>query len=92
MSHLDSELIMLRRRLAALEEQKRIEVEKESKERALPLKTLETLINEYEVMIPGKDRVQQERWSESRKKLRFLKPILDVLKNIQQRLEILEQR
>ena len=90
MSQLDSEIIMLRKRLAAWEEQKQIEVKKASEKKELPLKTLEVLIDYYESLIPGKDQYQQEKWRKSREKLRFLKPILDVLKDIQERLEILE--
>ena len=92
MSHLDSELITLRRRLAALEEQKRIEEETASEKKKFPLKTLEVLIDNYESLVPGKDQHQAEKWRKSREKLRFLKPILDALKDIQERLEILEKR
>jgi len=92
MSQLDSEIIMLRRRLADLEEQKQFEVKKASDKKEFPLKTLEVLIDNYESLIPGKNQIQQEKWRISREKLRFLKPILDVLKDIQERLEILEKR
>lgn len=92
MSQLDSEIIMLRRRLADLEEQKQIEVKKASEKKEFPLNTLEVLIDNYESLIPGKNQIQEEKWRASRDKLRFLKPILDVLKDIQERLEILENR
>ena len=46
MSQLDSELNMMRLRLAALEEQKRIETEIESDKKAFPLKTLEAIVDE----------------------------------------------
>ena len=92
MSHLDSELIMLRRRLVALEEQKRIEEETATEKKKFPLKTLEGIIDNYECLVPGKDPHQAEKWRKSREKLRFLKPILDALKDIQERLEILEKK
>ena len=92
MSQLDSEIIMLRRRLADLEEQKQIEVKKGSDKKEFPLKTLEVLIDNYESLIPGKNQIQEEKWRKSREKLIFLKPILDVLKEFQERLEILEMR
>lgn len=92
MSQLDSEIIMLRRRLAALEEQKQFEVNKASEKKELPLKTLEVLIDYYGGLIPGKDQYQTEKWRKSQEKLKFLKPILDVLKEFQERLEILENR
>ena len=92
MSQLDSEIMMLRKRLADLEEQKQIEVKKASDKKELPLKTLEVLIDNYESLIPGKNQIQEEKWRKSREKLIFLKPILDVLKEFQERLEILEMR
>ena len=45
MSAIDSELSLLKQRLAALEEQKRIETEKEA-EKANPMKVLETILDE----------------------------------------------
>lgn len=92
MSNIDSQIIALHKQIAALEEQKRIMAEKKSE--TFPLKTLEMIVNEYEHMVPGKinDRWEQERWRESRKKLRFLTPILDALKDIQERLDILEEK
>ena len=92
MSQLDSEIMMILKRLADLEEQKQIEVKKASDKKELPLKTLEVLIDNYESLIPGKNQIQEEKWRKSREKLIFLKPILDVLKEFQERLEILEMR
>jgi len=92
MSQLDSELIMLHKRVAALEEQKRKEAEIASEKKELPLKTFEALVDYHESLVPGKDQYQTEKWRKSREKLKFLKPILDVLKDIQGRLEILEKK
>ena len=94
MSHLDAELNALRLRLAALEEQKRIETEKAEKKKAYPLKTLEDVIDEY------RKRIDRNSYSKSfplaraydHEKMAFLEPIFDMLKDIQGRLEILEKR
>jgi len=94
MSQLDLELNSLRLRLAALEEQKRVETEKEWEKKTFPLKTLEVIIEEK--------RKQIERNSYSRtlplarfydqEKLAFLEPIFNMLKDIQYRLEVLERK
>ncbi len=89
MSQLDSELQLLRVRLAALEEQKRTEVEK----KAFPLKTLESVVDKYKTISHGgSNKFQNERYYKSKETLAFLEPILDILKNIQERLEILEKK
>lgn len=93
MSHLDTELASLRLRLAALEEQKRIETEKADK-KAFPLKALEGIIDEH------RNRIDRNSYSKSlplarfydQEKVSFLEPIFDMLKDIQRRLEILEKR
>ena len=94
MSNLDSELNSLRQRLVALEEQKRVQTEIASEKKAFPLKTLEQFID------IKKQQVQNNRYSKSvplarfydQEKLEYLQPILDVLKNIQERLEALENK
>ena len=93
MSQLDSELNALRQRLEALEEQKRIQVEIALEKKAFPLKTLEEIIdakriqierNSYSKSIPLARFYDQE-------KLAYLEPIFNMLKNIQERLEVLEK-
>jgi hypothetical protein len=94
MSHLDSELNSLRLRLVALEEQKRIETEIVAEKKTFPLKTLDDFVDKK------KDQVQNNRYSKSiplarfydQEKLEYLQPILDMLKNIQGRLEALEKK
>jgi hypothetical protein len=94
MSHLDSELNSLRLRLVALEEQKRIETEIAAEKKTFPLKTLDDFVDKK------KDQVQNNRYSKSiplarfydQEKLEYLQPILDMLKNIQGRLEALEKK
>lgn len=90
MSHLDSELKTLRIRLAMLEEQKRIELEKKE----FPLKTLEDIIDEK------RKQIERNSYSKSlplarfydQEKVAFLEPILNMLKNIQERLDALEKK
>jgi hypothetical protein len=94
MSQLDSEINALRIRLATLEEQKRVDSETASENKAFPLKTLESIIDEK--------RKQIERNSYSKniplarfydqEKLAFLEPIFNILKNIQERLDALEEK
>ena len=93
MSQLDSELNTLRIRLAALEEQKRIESETASQKKAFPLKTLEGIIDEK------RNQINRNSYSKSiplarfydQEKLAFLEPIFNMLKNIQERLDALEK-
>jgi len=94
MSILDSELTSLRLRLATLEEQKRIESERVSEKEAFPLKTLADIIDEK------KKKIERNNYSKSvplaqfydREKVAYLEPILNMLRNIQERLEILEKK
>lgn len=101
MSQLDSELNQLRTRIAALEEQKRIETEKAAEKKAFPLKTLQEIIAEKKRRIERKFSTPKEYQfyrgcPQTREKLydqekvEFLEPILNMLKDIQQRLEVLE--
>jgi hypothetical protein len=93
MSQLDSELNQLRARLATLEEQKRIQAESAAEKKVFPLKALEGIIDEK------KKQIERNSYSRSlplarfydQEKVAFLEPILDALKNIQQRLEALEK-
>jgi len=94
MSQIDAQLEAARRQLAILEEQKRVQSEKELKEKTFPLKTLETIIDEK------RKQIERNSYSKNiplaqfydREKLAFLEPILNALKNIQERLEVLEKR
>jgi tRNA U55 pseudouridine synthase TruB len=91
---LDSELTSLLLRLATLEEQKRIETECASEKEAFPLKTLENIIDEK------KKKIERNNYSKSiplaqfydREKVAYLEPIFNMLKNIQERLEVLEKK
>ena len=96
MSQLDSDLNLLRLRLAALEEQKRIETANVSEKKAFPLKTLEDTIDNFRQSANrGCGKIgssQRENYLNSRRELSFLEPILIALRDIQGRLEILEKR
>ena len=92
MSQIDTELRLLRQRLAHLEEQQIVEIKKELQKKAHALQVLENFIEEK------KDRIRQNRYSRSvplaayydGEKIAFLEPILNVLKDFQTRLEALE--
>ena len=59
MSAIESELSLLKQRLAALEEQKRVEAEKEAEKKENPMKVLETIIEEK------KKKIENNRYSKS---------------------------
>ena len=94
MSTIDSELLLLKARLAALEDQKRIEAEKDAENRANPMKVLETIIDEK------KKQIENNRYSKSlplarfydQEKVAMLEPILNALQDIQKRLMALENK
>ncbi len=94
MSSIDSELMSMRYRLAALEKEKEKQVLEERVKKAFPLKTLGDIIeakkqqiarNGYSKSIPLARFYDQE-------KVDFLEPIFNMLKNIQDRLELIEQK
>ena len=94
MSNIDSELSLLKIRLAALEEQKRIEAEKEAEKKANPMKVLGDIIDEK------KKKIENNRYSKSlplaqyydQEKVAMLEPILNALQDIQKRLTALETK
>lgn len=100
MSTIDSELESLRLRLAALEEQKRIEAETAAEKKAFPLKTLEGILDEKRKKIEKTQytQVSSSRFNAELHKNRdietaeFLGYIINMLKNIQERLEVLEKK
>jgi hypothetical protein len=89
MDHIDSELTLLREKMARLEEQKRLETEKANH----PMKTLEETITSYKRVSPGyNNRHQNERFNDAKTKLAYLEPIFMALQNIMARLDALEQK
>ena len=94
MSAIDSELSLLKQRLAALEEQKRIEAEKDAEKKANPMKVLEMIIEEK------KKKIENNRYSKSiplaqyydQEKVAMLEPIFAMLQDIQKRLTALENK
>ena len=94
MSQIENEINMLRNKLIGLEEQKRFETEKEKEKRDNPLNVLKNIIDEkrrtinnnsYSKSIPLARFYDQE-------KLEMMEPIYNMLKDIQDRLEILEKK
>ena len=91
---MDSELNLLKQRLAFLEEQKRIQIEKEAEKKANPMKVLEVIIDEK------KKQIAQNRYSTKvplarfydEEKLSMLEPIFHMLQDIQKRLDVLENK
>ena len=91
---MDSELNLLKQRLAFLEEQKRIQIEKEAEKKANPMKVLEVIIDEK------KKQIANNRYSKSiplarfydQEKLSMLEPIFHMLQDIQKRLDVLENK
>ena len=94
MSQIDNELNLLKQRLAALEEQKRIEAEKEAEKKANPIKVLGEILDEK------KKQIENNRYSKSlplarfydQEKVAMLEPIFNMLVDIQKRLEALEKK
>jgi hypothetical protein len=94
MSNIDSELNLLKQRMAALEEQKRTEAEKEVEKRANPMKVLGDFIGDK------KKEIENNRYSKNlllarfydQEKVSYLEPIFNMLKSINERLEALEQK
>jgi hypothetical protein len=94
MSQIDIDLNLLKQRIAALEEQKRIEAEKEAEKKANPMKVLEGILDEK------KKQIENNRYSKSlplarfydQEKVAMLEPILNMLVDIQMRLDALEKK
>ena len=88
MSDIDSQIDKLRERLAYLEKQRDEELQKKIN----PLETLETIIDQK------KKQIENNRYTKSlplarfydQEKVGYLEPILNALKNIEERLDILE--
>ena len=93
-TEMESELNLLKQRLAFLEEQKQIQIEKEAEKKANPLKVLEVIIDEK------KKKIANNRYSKSiplarfydEEKLSMLEPIFHMLQDIQKRLDVLENK
>ena len=120
MSQLDTELTLLKQKIAALEEQKRIELEKEAEKKTNPLKILEEFIDEKKKVsnmlalwyphghdsLPLSAQILQSRrakggalmsedivWlCDQNDKVSMLEPIVNMLQDIQKRLDALEKK
>jgi len=94
MSSIDSQLTLLRAKIAQLEEQKHEEKLVEDFIKAYPLETLEKIIEKKKKDIernsyPNSRSLEREHDEE---KVHFLEPILYALQNITKRLEVLESQ
>ena len=93
MSNIDFELTLLRQKIEMLEKQKKAEDEMKAAKEANPLATLGQIIEEK------KQKINKNSYSKSIPLARFydtekvdmLEPIFNMLKDIQQRLTVLEQ-
>ncbi len=94
MSQLDSEINALQVRLAALEEQKRMQKEDELMKKTFPLKTLGDFIDEKKKNIQRTSTSNIARMGRinDRHQLAYLEPIFLALKDILERLEALEEK
>ena len=93
MSRTDEDIASMRLKLAALEEQKRREAELDAEKKANPLKTIETNLTQTRQSIEYHSR--HKRWTEAnyaRQRVSDLESILEALKQIQTRLDVLEGR
>ena len=93
MSNIDSELTLLRQKIEILEKQKKAEDEMKAVKEANPLATLGQIIEEK------KQKINKNSYSKSiplarfydTEKVEMMEPIYNMLKDIQQRLTVLEQ-
>jgi len=105
MSQLDTELTLLKQKIAALEEQKRIELEKEAEKKENPLKVLEEILNEKKKLLiisqggqpsgrsPSDLSTKKYIWlCDQNDKVSMLEPIVNMLQDIQKRLDALEKK
>ena len=93
MSRIDEDLTALRLKIDALEEKKRLETEAAAEKKAFPMKTLETIATDIKRSV--ENHYQKKRWQEcnqARGTIVYLEPIIEALKQIQDRLDILEQK
>ena len=94
MSAIDSELSLLRQKLEALEEKKRLEAAKELERVENPMKVLYSIINDK------KKAIEQNRYSKSvplarfydQEKVDMMEPIINMLNILQGRIEALEKK
>ena len=93
MSNIDSELTLLRQKIEMLEKQKKAEEEQKATKEANPLATLGQIIE------AKKQQISRNSYSKSvplprfydEEKVAMMEPIFNMLKDIQQRLTVLEQ-
>ena len=93
MSNIDSELTLLRQKIEMLEKQKKAEDELKAMKEANPLATLGKIIEEkkQQICINSYSKSKPLARFYDEEKVAMMEPIFNMLKDIQQRLEVLEQ-
>jgi len=95
MSNIDSELTLLRQKIEMLEKQKKAEDEMKAAKEANPLATLGQIIEAKKKQIDNnwnrKNHNDQLKYYNDIEKVAMMEPIFNMLKDIQQRLTVLEQ-
>jgi len=110
MSQIDIDLNLLKQRIASLEEQKRIEAEKEAEKKANPMKILGEILDEKKklrnvlaesprhgpALRPSKNipmGTEDFEWlCDQNDKVKYLEPIFNMFKSINERLDVLENK
>ena len=110
MSQIDIDLNLLKQRIAALEEQKRIEAEKEAEKKTNPMKVLGEILDEKkklqnvlaesprhgQTLRPSKTihmASEEFYWlCDQNDKVKYIEPIFNMLKSINERLDALENK
>ena len=93
MNQIDNEITSLRKRLVDLEERKCIEIQKEKEMKSDPMPIIEAMLDNMKQVGPGyNNNFQQARYLTALEDIRKLQPIVNMLRNIQQRLETLEKK
>ena len=93
MSNIDSELTLLRQKIEMLEKQKKAEDEMKAAKEANPLATLGQIIEakKQQIRIKSYSKSYSLATFDDEEKVAMMEPIFNMLKDIQQRLTVLEQ-
>ena len=96
MSNIDSELTLLRQKIEMLEKQKKDEEDLKAAKEANPLATLGEIIESKKQQISrnsnyNKRNINRQQIYNDEEKVAMMEPIFNMLKDIQQRLTVLEQ-
>jgi len=95
MSHLDSEINLLKQQINKLEEQKKIQEETELKKKENPLNTLKDIIDEKRKYVETINYSRKGSYAfagEAKDKIGYLEAIFNMLKDLNKRVEDLEKK